>query len=88
MHDDLGTGEAPHWASDARPEREAMSDDGTPMGSLWDRMREEMPGDLKLVRDSAADMLAHGLQNFWGICAGAAILVGGLWLAVATSTGG
>lgn len=37
--------------------------------------------------DAAEDMLTYGLDNFWGICIGGAIVVGGLWLAVATSTG-
>lgn len=42
----------------------------------------------KGASDAAMDMLTYGLDNFGGICVGAAVLIGGLWLAVTTSTGG
>lgn len=38
--------------------------------------------------DAFMDMLTYGLDNFAGIALASAILVGGLWLAVSTSTGG
>ncbi len=40
------------------------------------------------VSDASMDMLTYGLDNFVGIAIGSAILIGGLWLAVSTSTGG
>lgn len=38
--------------------------------------------------DAFMDMLTYGLDNFVGIAIGSAILIGGLRLAVSTSTGG
>lgn len=62
------------WAERTREERRLARED-----------RIEAAED---VVDAAVDMLAYGLNNFAGICVGAAILTVGLWLAVTTSTGG
>lgn len=70
---------------------------------LWQEEREQIPSplvqylqetgprfkkDVKKLSGEIGEWLAYGLDHFFELAIGATILIGGLWLAISTSTGG